>query len=493
MLTKFFDLIESLNKKWIRALLFLFILFFLRVYFENIFFPIEINRFVLVHEISFFFWCFFLILTLFCVFIKEDLDKLFSASSIIISLVILAPFLDKFIFGRIQPYDYTLTQNFWLNLRYFFWKSANVGKGLIIELMLIIIFIAVYTFYKTKSFFKLFFLALLSYTGIQLIAAPKIYLPIPEIGGFASLIPYFAISERLLYFIFYFLFSLFLIIFILFLKKREPVVSLLKNTRPLRTLNFIILTIAGLVVAEKLSFSYPDWIFGLLALLGVLFLWQSSVIINDVFDAKIDGVNLKKRPLVLNIIQPDDYLFLGFILGFIGVVFSFLMGNIPFICGGIFFLLALIYSIPPFRLRKGLLAYPVIGLGSALSFMIGYSSGTFHFNIENFKLGIISSLYVLAALTIGSVTKDAEDYEGDREMGIKNFFIVLGKERARKVISILLFIGFLSPLLFISQYFDILFFLSIGTAASVIFYKKMNYPLTILFYLIAATYFIFRL
>jgi 4-hydroxybenzoate polyprenyltransferase len=489
----FINYIENLNRNWIKALLYLFVLFFLRVYFENTFFPLEINRFVFAHEMAFFFWCFFLILMLFCLVTKEKLDRLFSASSVIISLVIVAPFLDRFIFSRIQPYDYTSPENFRMNFIYFFLKSNNVGKGLIIELALLIVFIAIYTFYKTRSFFKMLITVALTYTGIQLIAAPKLYLPVPEFAGLVPMIPSFAAAERLLYFLFYFLCALLLVVLIFFLRNRNLIISLLRNTRPLRTLNFILLTVAGLVVAQKLSFSYPDWIYALLALLGVFFLWQCSVIINDVFDVRIDRANLKKRPLVLRFIQPRDYLRLGLILGLLGIILSLLIGRVVLLCSLFFFLLAILYSVPPFRLRRGLLAYPIIGLGSALSFMIGYSSGTFLLRVGNLPLASKSIFYVFAVLTIGSVTKDAQDYEGDRQMGIKNFFTIVKRERARWIISLLLFLGFLSPLFFIFNYIDILFFLVMGTAAAVLFYKRMSYPLTMLFYLMAATYFLLRL
>jgi len=487
------NFVENLNRNWIKALLYLFILFFLRVYFENTFFPLEINRFVFAHEIAFFFWGFFLILTLFCLSTREKLDRLFSVSSLIISLVILAPFLDKFIFGRTQPYDYTFTENFWMNFKYFFWKSSNVGKGLIIELALIIVFIAIYIFYRTRSFFKVLIIVALTYTGIQLVAAPKLYLPVPEFAGLAPMIPYFAVAERLLYFLFYFLSSLFLVILILFLRNRSLVISLLRNTRPLRTMNFILLTVAGLVVAQKLSFSYPDWIYALLALLSVFFLWQCSVIINDVYDVRIDRANLKKRPLVLRLIQPRDYLLLGLILGLLGIILSLLIGHVALLCSLFFFLLAILYSVPPFRLRRGLLAYPIIGLGSALSFMIGYSSGTSLLRVENLHVALEFFLYVFVVLTVGSVTKDAQDYEGERQMGIKNFFTIVERERARWIISLLLFLGFLSPLFFIFNYIDILFFLVMGTAAAILFYKRMSYPLTMVFYLMAAAYFLLRL
>jgi 4-hydroxybenzoate polyprenyltransferase len=489
----FIDFLESVNRNWARALLYLFFLFFLRVTLENTFFPLEINRFVFAHEMAFFFWCFLLILMLLCLFIRERPAKLFSASSAIISLVILAPFLDRFLFRRLQSYDYTLPENFWMNFRYFFWKSNNVGKGLIIELALIIIFISFYTFYKTRSFLKLLIIAALIYGGIQLIAAPKLYLPVPEFGGMVPVIPYFAASERLLYFLFYFLSSLLLVILIFFLKNRTLIISLLKNTRPLRTLNFILLTAAGLVVAQKISFSYPEWIFVLLALLSVFFLWQSSVIMNDVYDIRIDRANLKERPLVLRLIQSRDYLHLGLAFGFLGMALAFLAGHVAFLCSLSFFLLALLYSVPPFRLRRGLTAYPIIGLGSALSFLIGYSSATFSLRIENFPLALKSFLYVFAVICLGSITKDVQDYEGDRQLGIKNFFTMVGREQGRRIISVLLFLGFLSPLFFISQPVDILIFLLMGTAASVLFYRRMSYPLTMLFYLIAATYFLLRL
>ena len=490
---KFINFVENLNRNWIKAFFFLFVLFFLRVYFENTFFPLEINRFVFAHEIAFFFWSFFLILTLFCFSTREKLDRLSSASSVIISLVILAPFLDKFIFGRTQPYDYTFPENFWMNFKYFFWKSNNIGKGLIIELALIIVFIAIYTFCKTRSFFKVLIIAALAYTGIQLISAPKLYLPVPEFAGLVHVIPYFAAAERLLYFLFYFLSSLLLVILILFLRNRTLVTSLLRNTRPLRTLNFILLTVAGLVVAQKLSLAYPDWIYALLALLSVFFLWQCSVIINDVFDVRIDRANLKKRPLVLRLIQSNDYLRLGLTLGWLGIILSLLIGHVALLCSLFFFLLALLYSVPPFRLRRGLLAYSIIGLGSALSFVIGYSSGTFPLRVENLPQALKSFFYIFAVLTVGSVTKDAQDYEGDRQMGIKNFFTIVGRERGRWTVSVLLFLGFLSPLLFISHPLDILIFLVMGAAASFFFYKKMSYPLTMLFYLITAAYFLLRL
>lgn len=483
---------EKVHSQWLKTLAYLFCLFLLRVVVENSFFPIKIDRFVLTHEISFFFASFFLTVFLFCILIREDLQKLFSTAAVVMSLVIVAPLLDKFLFHRVNPYDYTRPQDFWLNFKTFFWFSSSVGMGLIIELGLIILLITGYVLYKTRSWWKGLCAAAASYFGIHLLAAPGIYLNLPDYIGAAKFLPQNMYGERLLYCLFYLWASLFVVFVIMMIKKPKQALALVKNTRPIRTASFLILAMAGMALSHQLSFIFPETIYLLAVVFSVFLLWQSAVIVNDVYDVETDRINRKQRPLVIGVISSTDYLQLGIFIGCLGVIVSFLLGPISFFCGLAFFLLGLSYSIPPFQFRKNLLSYPVIGLGQSLTFMMGFAAGEFSLHVVDFNQGFKFALYIFGIITLGSVIKDGADYAGDSSVKIKNFFVLLGWEKGIMYASILLFIVFLSPLLFIHALLDFSFYVPMAFIAGLIYLKKMNYQLVVFIYILAAIFFMVR-
>ena len=123
-----------------------------------------------------------------------------------------------------------------------------------------------------------------------------------------------------------------------------------------------------------------------------------------------------------------------------------------------------------------------IGLGSSLAFFLGY--------FNRVKIGEISingdalflALLIFVALSIGPLTKDLKDYEGDLQFGIKTFFTIYGLEKGRRIVTALLCLSLLIPVLLFHRVYDVIFFVLASASVSLLFYSKSRVVLAYLGY-----------
>jgi 4-hydroxybenzoate polyprenyltransferase len=151
---------------------------------------------------------------------------------------------------------------------------------------------------------------------------------------------------------------------------------------------------------------------------------------------------------------------------------SLVLGIIPFISTLLFILSSLAYSIPPLRLRKRLFSTLFIGWGSSLAFLIGYFNHTRISNISISSDALFLALLIFIAFSVGPLTKDIKDYEGDLKHGVKTFFTVYGIEKGTKIVAVLLGISLLIPLLLFHTILDIIFFGLLAFLISLFFYLR---------------------
>lgn len=471
------DRLES----WKGAGIYLAAVFSLRVWIENTLFPIPIDRYLFLHELSFFYTCFGLLFVLFCALTQDRLTTLLRRTALILTLVLLAPILDALIFRRTEPYDYTHRVELLTNSMTFFLASGVIGKGLVVELGLIIMITTVHVFFSTRSLVRCAVGASVMYVGIQLLAAPDSYIRIPE--PIWPGLPYHAQAVRLSYYCFYVILTLGVLLAGVHLRNPPLVRKLVFNIRPLRTTVFVLLNLLGFRMTGRLQWEFPSNVYALAASLAVFLLWQSSVVLNDCADGGIDKINKKERPIPLGLISADDYRAISWFLAGLGLATSFLLGSWPFLLAGLFIVISVLYSVKPFYWKSTLLSYPLIGLAGAIAFLVGYSAAK--------KLGgevPFAAWVVFIGVTLGVTTKDLADFSGDRNFGVRNLFAFVDPRTGKRYLGLLLFGLFPILSIWYRNPRDIAVFVTLGAIVGLGFLWKGWYQLVLLGTITALAY-----
>jgi 4-hydroxybenzoate polyprenyltransferase len=306
------------------------------------------------------------------------------------------------------------------------------------------------------------------YLLVGLSVTPRLYLPIPSMTNL--LIWQY---RHIIYFSFYFGLSIILGIFFLYRINKALPKALLKELSSFRTLHFILMVTVGIYLKKTLSLlSFPDFLYILAGIFLIVIVWLSTLLINSVYDLPIDRISNPNRPLVKGDISPSLYLNLSFVLSVLALSVSFALGIMPFLLTLISLLSSLAYSMPPLRLRKRLFSTLFIGWGSSLAFLIGYFSHSFISDISISSDALFLALLIFIAFSVGPLTKDIKDYEGDLKHGVKTFFTVYGMEKGTKIVAVLLGISLLVPLLLFHKIMDIIIFVSLSVLISLSFYLR---------------------
>jgi len=145
------------------------------------------------------FWCiwyfvvFYTASAIISFFAKEKLEDVMKFISKFFFLIILPPIVDRFLFGRTQPYFYEKPEDILKHFFSFFLTTERVGKALVLNVLFIHFFVFLYTFFVvfkkervvsnfSRAFLKAFARALLCF--ISLYTASTFY----SVGGFLPVI-----------------------------------------------------------------------------------------------------------------------------------------------------------------------------------------------------------------------------------------------------------------------------------------------------------------
>jgi len=383
-------------------------------------------------------------------------------------LIIIPPLIDRFILLRGKPYEYILPREFIKNFSTFFLFTDKPGKAILVEIAAILVLASFYVFIKSRSIYRALLTGLSLYVLVGLSATPRLFLPIPSMNNLLIWK-----SRHIIYLSFYLGLSIILGIFFLYRINKALPKALLKELSSFRTLHFILMVTVGVYFNKNLSFlGFPDFLYILISIILIVIIWLSTVLVNNVYDLPIDRISNPSRPLVKGDISPSLYLSLGLVLSVISLSVSLVLGIIPFISTLLFILSSLAYSIPPLRLRKRLFSTLFIGWGSSLAFLIGYFNHTRISNISISSDALFLALLIFIAFSVGPLTKDIKDYEGDLKHGVKTFFTVYGIEKGTKIVAVLLGISLLIPLLLFHTILDIIFFGLLAFLISLFFYLR---------------------
>lgn len=404
-------------------------------------------------------------------------------------LIVLPPLIDRFVFGRTIPYEYILPKNLLEQFSSLFFFTNKAGKGILIELGAILILAAVYTWIKSRSLLRAVLTCLGLYILMGLAATPRIFLPIPDLSD-----PVLFHSRHLIYFFFLFLCTLML--GTLFLYRTHPRFphAVLKEILSFRTLHAIFIVNVGIHFNPLLKFqSFPDILYIFTASILMALLWLNAVLINNVYDLEIDRITNKDRPLVRNEVSPNMYLGLCAVLSVLVPLTSLILGVLPSIIALLSILSALAYSVPPLRLRRKIFSTVFIGWGSFLAFLYGFFC---HADLND--LSIPKNIWQIGALifavfSIGPLTTDLKDYEGDRAQGVQSVFSVYGLEKGLKIVAVLLGLSVLMPLILFHTWTDILIITCVAVVTSFLFYLRKSHKFAFIGYAMTMVYCVLRI
>jgi len=474
MFKKLVDLVEKIEKTstnfYLWSLTFLSIIF-ARVLMEN-WLGKMINRSgdYFFHHFSYTLVFFLLSYLLFLAFLMKKLDlKIKAASNVMLwgYLIIIFPPLFDFILLNDRPYlsfygIYSLSE---MPYRFFtfFGDSPDYGMtyGVRIEIAFTVLALLVYGFIKTRNKIKALIISIEAYLilfflgtfpswmtilvrGFQkgplnVAESDIVQLFFPSVRLFArstgSYLNALSIKLSLVYGFILFLF----VCWGLYVLYRKQFLAFLKNARPVQLGYHIGLLLAGMFLA--VAFTRINWdlnIFNIFALLlvmvSVAFAWLASVVVNDIYDKKIDHLTNQTRPLIVKDFSNEAYITAGVVLFAVSIFFSAMVSpKVAFLLMA-YQALAFLYSAWPFRLKRFLgVASLVSSIASLLILFAGFILAAPMEDIGQLPTRIIWLLGV--AFIFCLPIKDLKDIKGDKADGVMTFPVVFGEYWGKVIIG----------------------------------------------------------
>jgi 4-hydroxybenzoate polyprenyltransferase len=469
---KYIDKIENVKIPTPLFALHIFFLISLRDIFEQIFFEEQFSIFQFMHHFFFYILMFQAGVIIISSIAKRDIEKVARIVSSGFFLILLPPLIDHFIFHRSFPYEYILPNEFIRQFLRFFLFTSKAGHGIAIEIAALLFLASLYVGIKSRSLLRAVLTGIVLYILTSISVAPRLFLPIPDTQKYI-----FYHSRHIIYFGFYFILNMVIgLIYLARVNKHLPG-ALIKEMISFRTLHFILIVLVGAHFNDFLHFFvFPDFIYILTCVALIIMIWMFTLLTNNVYDLEIDKVSNPHRPLVEGQVCPAHYLGIASVLALIAIFMSPVLGSIPFVITLISILSSLAYSVPPIRLRRKLLSTVFIGWGSFLAFFIGIFATVRIKGISVDTKVIHVALLIFLAFSIGPLTKDLKDYEGDLKNGVRTLFTTYGIQKATKMASLFLGLSLVLPLsLFHTrQDFIVLGSLSILTVGSFYLRKSVS-------------------
>jgi chlorophyll synthase len=254
----------------------------------------------------------------------------------------------------------------------------------------------------------------------------------------------------------YFLLFLFFLGWVFFQAQKKKTWAILKNARLPQLMYHAGLLFAGMGLG---IFVYPQNfqinVFSVIAtgviLISVWLAWLASVIVNDIYDFKIDTISNPNRPLQQNIFNQAEYADLGIIFFGLSILGGVVIGIEFAALLFVYQLLAWLYSAPPFRLKRlPFLATFFSALASLAIFILGFSLFSGADNIHLLSWRII--LLLLITLTISLPVKDLKDVAGDAKDQVWTVPVLWGEEMGRLIIATSVFISFMLSVFFLNEF-----------------------------------------
>ncbi len=312
-----------------------------------------------------------------CVFSKEKPRKVANTILLGMSMIMVGPLIDRYIFGRAERYEFVWVDDF-----------AGAGLGLVMQLMIIVTLGAVYVGVKTENVKRGV------YTFFGLLAI-MLAIGVPPYAVFKALDLVFSDdATQVTAIIMTILLILLFAIAILRIRKEDIYRALTANLKPKRTMFIVLVSLLGVIAAGRMLLIYSDEAvtievddipFAVLLLIAAAFAAQASLMLNDIFAPQPSGSN---NPLVSRVLKRNQYIQLAVLMAIIAMALTLPMGVLPSLLMLLFLGLVITYNLSRSRFDNRIINHVLPGLQCATMFFIGYYStrATTSYEILGFDL-----------------------------------------------------------------------------------------------------------
>ncbi len=458
----------------------------IRLYIEGLILKLSVNDFTyfilfFIHTLLFFGLLFLIFLWILKKITKVPYRKIINILLWGYWFIIFPPIIDRVIFGDRFIWSYYVFDGLSGLIRRFFTffgdnPALGITYGTRIIIVFVILFLCLYVFLKTRSFLKLFLIAISSYfvffifssfpswmaLGIEFFSGQALKdvnnLDVAKI--FLTPFSYFNIKLELELFLIYrltlFYNFLCLLAFFVFLavNYQKKFIALIKNIRfPQAVFNFGLLFMGmgvGFYYFPKNEFDFFSVLIVLNLLIMVFSSWFFSVFINDLTDQKVDKESNPQRPLIKNIFKPQEYSNFSKVFLFFSSLTSLLIGFQVFTLIAAYHLLTWVYSHYPFRLKR---FYPISSILSAFASLIFFIIGFLIFSENQSLVGFPWKIFffLMAAFSLMLPIKDFKDIRSDKKDGVYTLPVILGAKNAKNFLAVALFFLYLFSVVLLKE------------------------------------------
>ncbi len=214
---------------------------------------------------------------------------------------------------------------------------------------------------------------------------------------------------------------------------------------------------------------HPSWVYFILVLLAMVFARSAAMAFNRYADRYFDKLNARTagREIPSGKIPEKNALAFTFVSALSFIIVTYFMNRLVFYLSPVALFIVLGYS---YTKRFTSLSHLILGLGLSLAPIGAYLSVIPRFDL----LPILFSLIVLFWVAGFDIIYSLQDYEFDKEMGLKSIPVLLGKKKAL-VLSLVFHIISALIVVIIGIYFDFSLLYWIGAVIFIIllFYQHI--------------------
>ncbi len=239
---------------------------------------------------------------------------------------------------------------------------------------------------------------------------------------------------------------------------RTEVLTLIRTLRFSRHLHYTVVFLFGYYLGlEKLKNNFDIFYFWA-GIIWINILFFLSIILNNIYDKKIDLINKKVNPLN-NGIKIKKYFYLYVFLLFFSLILSFFLSKKIFYLTVFINLISYFYSVPPFRLKKFFpLNIIIISFCTTITIFSGYLFSTHGKSYSEFPFDFALSLFFILSFAFN--VKDINDFKGDKKQKIMTIMTIFGEKKGKMIINFLMLFSYIffpfligQPLLFLPAVF----------------------------------------
>ncbi|MBI0584828.1 MAG: UbiA family prenyltransferase [Methanomassiliicoccus sp.] len=484
----------------------------------------------IAHHVAFYFLTFFGLVFLISAFSRRGVRKAVNYVSMFFWVIVLPPFLDRFLFGSQTNYAYFSPTDFLNYLLNFSGPTFHPGQA--IEIVVALFAVVAYVAWTKRASFgtvsgramivvEVALLLLFTLMSLFIMATPGAYLPVGNEGGIPTF-PGFEVTRYFQFHLFIFAYYMVLLLGILaslaYLHAPRAFRGLVLSMRPAQTVMFAGIVAAGIALGWS-SFAgneyiynildRPYWVnlsFVILSILSAMLAWLVTTMWNDLADHRDDSPERAGRTLASGTVGRRDLAEMSVVLMSMSLIMGALLSWTHVALLGTIFLLGAVYSFRPVRFKDRLLSPLLLGAGAFLAFIYGFMTPLSPMVLYQGDPGLVLpgswellfptptaqavliGLYMFLGLVVGSMVTDIDGYEEDRRGGVETAYTKFGTDGGRKIVSVLVLLASFTPLALFQDLGDIIIFPVLGVAASLVFLRTGRSGYVLLIALAGMTY-----